>query len=88
MQWYDFDTILPLLCNYHKADDKIFVCNFSKNVTSKLCHIENSKTRERANSVDLDEVAHNEPPHQDLCCLQICTSGTEKVKAPNKKCIL
>ena len=20
--------------------------------------------------VDLDEVAHNEPPHQDLCCLQ------------------
>ena len=25
----------------------------------------------RANSVDLDEVAHNEPPHQDLCCLQI-----------------
>ena len=24
-----------------------------------------------ANSVDLDEVAHNEPPHQDLHCLQI-----------------
>ena len=23
------------------------------------------------NSVDLDEVAHNEPPHQDLSCLQI-----------------
>ena len=23
------------------------------------------------NSEDLDEVAHNEPPHQDLCCLQI-----------------
>ena len=22
-------------------------------------------------SVDLDEVAHNEPPHQDLRCLQI-----------------
>ena len=21
--------------------------------------------------VDLDEVAHDEPPHQDLCCLQI-----------------
>ena len=31
---------------------------------------ENSKTR-GANSVDLDEVAHYEPPHQDLCCLQI-----------------
>ena len=25
----------------------------------------------RANSVDLDEVAHYEPPHQDLRCLQI-----------------
>ena len=24
-----------------------------------------------ANSVDLDEVAPNEPPHQDLHCLQI-----------------
>ena len=24
-----------------------------------------------ANKVDLDEVAHNEPPHQDLRCLQI-----------------
>ena len=21
--------------------------------------------------MDLDEVAHYEPPHQDLCCLQI-----------------
>ena len=37
---------------------------------SKLYHIENSKTR-GANSVDLDEVAHHEPPHQDLRCLQI-----------------
>ena len=24
----------------------------------------------RANSVDLDEAAHHEPPHQDVCCLQ------------------
>ena len=24
-----------------------------------------------ANSVDLDEVAYNEPPQQDLCCMQI-----------------
>ena len=24
-----------------------------------------------ANSVDLDEMAHHEPPHQDLGCLQI-----------------
>ena len=47
------------------VDDKIFVCKFSKNVKSKLDHIE------RSNSVDLDEVAHDEPPHQDLRCLQI-----------------
>ena len=26
--------------------------------------------RQRAHSVNLDEVAHNEPPHQDLRCLQ------------------
>ena len=36
---------------------------------SKLNQIENSKTR--ANSVDPDEVAHDEPSHQDLRCLQI-----------------
>ena len=28
-----------------KADDKIFACKLSKNVKSKLYHIENSKTR-------------------------------------------
>ena len=27
--------------------------------------------RQRANSVDPDEVAHKEPPHLDLPCLQI-----------------
>ena len=31
--------------NYQKADDKIFVCKFSKNVMSKLNHFKNSKTR-------------------------------------------
>ena len=29
------------------------------------------KIAEFANSVDLDEVAHDEPPHLDLYCLQI-----------------
>ena len=33
------------LFHYQKADDKVFVCKFSKNVKSKLYHIENSKTR-------------------------------------------
>ena len=52
-----------------KNHDKFFVCNFSKNVESKLYYIENSKTG--GQTVDLDEVAHYEPPHQDLHCLQI-----------------
>ena len=51
----------------HTADDKLFVRK--KNIKSKLYHI---AIRDwRANSVDLDEVAHYEPPHQDLHCLQI-----------------
>ena len=29
---------------YQKADDKIFVCKFSKNVKSKLYNIQKSKT--------------------------------------------
>ena len=31
--------------NYQKVDNKTFVCKFSKNVQSKLYHIENSMTR-------------------------------------------
>ena len=38
----------------------------SLNLTLKLPV---TKTAEFANSVDLDEVAHNEPPHVDLHCL-------------------
>ena len=43
--------------------------NLKKNVSYRLCHIVNSKTREQ--SVDLDETAQVEPFHQDLRCLQI-----------------
>ena len=52
-----------------KADNKIFFSKFSKNCLSKLSYQEFKN--QWANSVGLDEVAHNEPPHQDLCCLQI-----------------
>ena len=65
-----FYLVSVIVSTNQKADDKIFVCKFSKNIKSKLYHIENSKTRGQ-NSVDLNEVAHNEPPHQDLCSLQI-----------------
>ena len=51
-----------------KAEDKIFGCKFSKNVSPRFIIL----IIHRAHSVDLDEVAHSEPLHQqDLCCLQI-----------------
>ena len=34
---------IELHFNYRKADDKIFVCHFSKNVKSKPYHIENQR---------------------------------------------
>ena len=34
-----------------------------------ILYVPVTKIAEFANSVDLDEVAHNEPPHQDLHCL-------------------
>ena len=41
----------------------------------KKCEIQSISYEEfkdqRVNSVDLNEVAHYEPPHQDLFCLQI-----------------
>ena len=48
---------------------KFLSANFQKNVKSKLYQ------DYRANSLDLDDVAHDvahyEPPHQELQCLQI-----------------
>ena len=48
---------------------KLLSANLSKYFTSKLYHIENLKIR--GQTVDLDEVAHYEPPRQDICCLRI-----------------
>ena len=33
--------------------------------------LQETEIAEFANSVDLDEVAHNEPPHLDLLCLLV-----------------
>ena len=33
--------------------------------------------------MDLDEVAHDEPPHQDLCCLQIQLFSSPVLKRVN-----
>ena len=46
-----------------KADDK-----FSSATFQKLLSYEEFKFH-GANSVDSDEVAHDEPPHVSLCCL-------------------
>ena len=37
-------------------------------VNSQLFLVPETKTAEFTNSVDLDEVAHDEPPHLDLHC--------------------
>ena len=56
-----------------KADDKIFVNKISKKKKKKIIpaisYLELKNYR--ANSVDLDEMAHFEPPHQELRCLRI-----------------
>ena len=59
-------TTIQQLFKRQQADDKKYVCKFSK----KLCQSWEFKDY-RANSVELDEVAHHhEPPKQDLRCLQ------------------
>ena len=59
------------------------ISKFSKNVESKLYHIENSQM------VDLYEVAHTEPPHQDLRFLQIQLFSSLELKELTKTaCIL
>ena len=44
--------------------------------------------RLEANSVDLDEVAHHEPPHQDPRCLQIHLYSSLVLKEVIKACLL
>ena len=39
----------------------------------------------RANSIDLDEVANYEPPHQELHCLQIQLFSSPVLKELNSK---
>ena len=53
-----------------KQTKKISSANFQKKKIRSNCIILRFQ-RQRGNSVDLDEVAHYEPPHQDLNCFQI-----------------
>ena len=50
LNFYDFIQVFVFTRNHHlnyqkSRDNKMFVCKVSKNVKSKLKHIENSKTR-------------------------------------------
>ena len=64
-------------CNDNKIftcqkNDKILKFSFAKfHKNFHPSHVIFRIQRQRANSVDLDEMAHDEPPHQDLHCLQV-----------------
>ena len=69
----------PFYCpGKHAGTRKLFpLARMAEKLGNVPIHL-NSLTTEKqttnfssANSVDLDEVAHYEPPHQDLRCLQI-----------------
>ena len=54
----------------HSAAEQLLL--LTPSVTFKFdskCTLTETKIAEFANSVDLDEMAHNEPPHLDLHCL-------------------
>ena len=77
---------LPLTLSPPKSRQQNFCLQIFEKCKSKLYHIENSKTR--GQTVDLDEVAHHEPPHQDLRCLQIQLNSSLVVKELNALLIL
>ena len=62
---------LGQLFHYQKANDKCLSANFQKNLSPSHITCRLRVQRPEANSIDLAEVAHDEPPHQDLYCLQI-----------------
>ena len=66
-----FQLEISALFNYFttkKQTTKFSSANFQKMLSSSYIILRFQD--QRANSVDLDEVAHDEPPHQDLRCLQ------------------
>ena len=58
-----FRNIIMIVTSLYHLLGMLNICLF-KSITTTETNI-----AEFANSVDLDEVAHNEPPHQDLHCL-------------------
>ena len=64
-----------------KQTTKFSSANFQKMLSPS--HIILRIQRLEANSVELDEVAHYEPPHQDLRCLQIQLFSSLVVRVNN-----
>ena len=60
------DTVTSFNSLTNKKMTKFSSANFQKMLSPSYIIL-----KKRANSVDLDEVAHYEPPHQNLGCLLI-----------------
>ena len=62
-------------CSYSlttkKQTTKFSCANYQKMLSPSYVILRIQRLIKRANSEDLVEVAHYEPPHQDLRCLQI-----------------
>ena len=52
-----------------KQTTKFSSANFQKLLRKRFITLRIQRLE--GNFVDFDDVAHHEPPHQDLCCLQI-----------------
>ena len=68
MRSFLFDSFFLsfLLFKSYLAKSSLFCFSDMRSLTLKVPEM---KIAEFANSVDLDEVAHDEPPHLDLHCL-------------------
>ena len=55
--------------NFQEEANCKVVYSFQKEVSLTVGILKSLKMKAFANSIDADEVAHNEPPHSDLCCL-------------------
>ena len=54
---------------YLKVFQRVLSTSRKRGSTVLTLYVPETKTAEFANSIDLDEVAHDEPPHPDLHCL-------------------
>ena len=73
----EFDSGVMVLQSSNHSEDKVIkntaaLVNLSFVNPLLALSAWQTKTDSFAKSVDPDETAHNEPSHQDLCCLPFC----------------